>query len=100
MAALQLKEDTTNGKLILESPLLPRLGGLIFGLAWIAFIGFILFSDLTGGQTDWINLIFILIFAVLPMSASFLNALVSRTVVIDRNSRTLTSVQHVVFLPF
>ena len=99
MAALQLHEDKEAGRLILQPAIASRLGGCVFGLIWLVGVGVFLVPMLGGGRVDWFAIIVFLLFAFVPMSASFFNAIFAMTVTIDRNTRTLSSVRSLFFLP-
>ena len=99
MAALQLREDKDAGRLILQPALASRLGGCVFGLIWLVGVGVFLVPMLGGGRVDWFAIGAFLLFAFVPMSASFFNAIFATMVTIDRSTRTLTSVRSLLFLP-
>ena len=99
MAALQLREDKGAGRLILQPAIASRLGGCVFGTIWLVGVGVFLIPMLGGGRVDWFAIVAFLLFAFFPVSASFFNAIFAMTVTIDRNTRTLSSVRSLLFLP-
>jgi tetratricopeptide (TPR) repeat protein len=99
MAALRVREDSTNGQLMLEMPLLPRLGSIFFGLVWLGFAGLFLVPFAFGGQVDLGMAIFFIVFAVLPSLSSFFSALTSTTIVIDRGQRSVSINKRLLSLP-
>ena len=98
MAALKLKEDATTGQLTLYAPLMPRLGGLAFGLIWLVAAGLFLIPFLQGDQGDFGSLIFFLVFAGLPSLSALFGALTDTTIVLDRASRTISITKRLVVL--
>jgi len=67
---------------------------------WLGFIlVFFLPGLLDGGGADWGTLLFVLLFAALPIGSSFLSALVTTQLVLDKTNRMLTSTRQLVFLP-
>jgi Flp pilus assembly protein TadD len=100
MAALKLKEDATTGQMTLYSPIMPRLSALGFGLIWLVFAGFFLIPYLTGEQNDIGFLLFFLFFAGLPSLSSLFAALMDVTIIMDRNSRTISVVKRLLALPY
>jgi hypothetical protein len=99
MAALQLHEDKSTGRLILQPSLASRLSGCAFGLVALVGAGVLLISMIEASRVDWIAVIAFLIFAFLPMSASFFNAIFTMTVTIDRTARTVSAIRLLFFFP-
>lgn len=99
MAALQVKEDAVAGRVVMQMPILPRLGSLVFGLVWFGFILVFFLPGFLAGSADWSTLLFVLLFAALPIGSSFLAALVTSDVILDKNSRMLTSNRRLLMLP-
>ena len=98
MAALHVREDSATGRLTMQSPILPRLGSILFGLAWLVILLVVFLPNFFGEEQDWETLLFIFIFALFPLVTS-LGALVTTTVALDRNNRTLTSTRGVLGVP-
>ncbi|MDE3091010.1 MAG: hypothetical protein KGJ80_16680, partial [Chloroflexota bacterium] len=100
MAALQLREDASTGRLTMVAPLTKRLGGMGFGLLWVVFIaGFFFLPMLASESVDWTNLLFVLVILVLSGGSSLISALTTTTVTIDRGNRTMTNVLSLLAFP-
>jgi hypothetical protein len=100
MAALKLGEDGATGRLTLSAPLTSRLGGMIFGLAWIVLLGaFFLVPMLTSETIDLSNILFVLVILIFSGGSSLISSLANTTVALDRGSRTLTTVTSLLVVP-
>jgi hypothetical protein len=100
MAALRLKEDAATGRLTLSAPITSRLGGMLFGLVWLVFLGaFFLLPMLSSQSFDVSNLIFVLVLLVFSGGSSLISSLTSTIVTLDRGSRTLTTVLSLLVVP-
>ena len=99
MAALAMKQDPATGIMKLSPSIVPRLTSLLFGLVWLAFLGVFLVPAFAGDNPDWETILFIVIFALLPIGSSFVGALITNAVTLDPGSRTLKSVKQFLFVP-
>ena len=99
MAALVMKQDTATGTIRLSPSIMPRLTSLLFGLLWLVFLGVFLAPAFVGDNPDWETILFIAIFALLPIGSSFVGALIANAVTLDPGSRTLTSARQFLFVP-
>src|SRR5512137_1705968 len=100
MAALKLGDDAATGRLTLSAPLTSRLGGMIFGLAWIVLLGaFFLVPMLTSETIDLSNILFVLVILLFSGGTSLISSLTNTTVTLDRSSRALTTVLSLLVFP-
>jgi tetratricopeptide (TPR) repeat protein len=99
MAALVMKQDTATGIMKLSPSIMPRLTSLLFGLVWLGFLGVFLAPAFAGDNPDWETILFIAVFALLPIGSSFVGALMTNAVTLDPGSRTLKSVKQFLFVP-
>ncbi len=98
MAALRIQEDATNGRLTLSASVVSRLVGAAGGVIWLVVVlGFILISN--GGEVDWLTLIVVGVFVLLPIVSALLNALMTTTITLDRGTRTLTQTKQWIGIP-
>ncbi len=100
MVALQVREDSVTGRVVMRMPILPRLGSSAGSLLWIGFLAVVfLFPMLSGGRVDWENLIIFGAFLLFGFGSTLLTVLISTTVTIDRGARTMESVQSLLIFP-
>lgn len=99
MAALQAREDSTTGRLTLFMPMASRLGRIVFGLIVFGLVGLFLLPFTSSDSGDWMMVLFFFAFVLLPLLSSFLGALASTTIVIDRGTRTISMDKRFLSLP-
>ena len=99
MAGLQVRENPTNGTVTLTPSTRSRLGNLAFGLMWLGILSVFLLPSLLEENIDWVNVVLVLLFVMVPFGSAFVSTLVSASIVLDRASRELTRARRVLFSP-
>lgn len=99
MAGLQVRENQTTGALTLEPSARSRLGNLAFGLIWLGILSVFLLPNLLGERIDWLNVVLVLLFVMVPFGSAFISTLVSSSIVLDRGNRSLTRARRFLFIP-
>ncbi len=98
MAALKLTEDPS-GRMVFSPALTSRLGSLLSTLFYLGIV-LVFFLPSFGGNIDVdaiLTIIFVLVFVI---GGSLLGALLTNQVVIDRQSRTITTSRRLLWFPF
>ena len=66
---------------------------------WLGILSVFLLPSLLEENIDWVNVVLVLLFVMVPFGSAFVSTLVSASIVLDRASRSLTRARRFLFIP-